>query len=208
MKDIHQIDLIKRIQKDPVPFIGQRAFKLLKAYLMPTSINCEFDIPSADKPFLSRYPSIQDEMSATLNDELGTKSWWSPLKYHCEDERAHFELATNFILDYDNKYPNPNQIDYKLKLKNPNTNYDLATSLGHEGFRPEMYFDTSELACLRSYIDGYFFFKDSFGLRYSDFELKLLEFIKLYKIEGNKDFKTWDRTYRWEWDAAVCLRIE
>ncbi|MDJ1498705.1 hypothetical protein QNI19_37580 [Cytophagaceae bacterium DM2B3-1] len=203
MKSLHQIDLIKEIQQNPIPFIGQRSFKLLQVFLLPFDINCEFDVPDADQPFLNEYPSIEQEISSTYDIRLGTRSWPSPLKYYCEDERARFQLATNFILDYEKKYPNPNQADYKLKLKDPSTIFELETSLGMIGFRPEMYFGTSELACLRAYIDGYFFFKDYFKLRHSSFEVKLLEFIKPYKTVNNADFKTWDRNYRWEWDFAV-----
>jgi hypothetical protein len=175
----------------------------MQAYLLPASLYSEFDVPTADKSLLNNYPSIQEEMDSLYDNELGTRGWWSSLKYECEDEREHFELAINFILDYEKKYPNPNHIDYKLKLKNPDVDCDLLKNIAHIGFRPEMYFGASELACLRAYIDGHFYFKDSFKLPHSNFEKKLLEFISPYKIEGNEGFKTWDRNYRWEWDLSV-----
>lgn len=203
MKFLQQIELIKKIRIDPVPFIGQRSFKLLQAYLLPSSFYTEFDVPEADKTQLSNYPSIQEEMDSIYNNELGNRGWWNPLKYGCEDERAHFELAIDFMLDYDKKYPNPSNNIYQLKLNSPIQDCDLLKNLGHIGFRPEMYFEVSELANLRAFIDGHFHFKSSFNLPYSSFEKKLLEFIEPYKIEGNKDFKTWDRNYRWKWDFAV-----
>ncbi len=203
MKDIHNLELINFIQKDPLKTIGQRSYKLFDAYLMPFKFYTEFNIPKEHLQELESLPSIREEIEKNYKIDLGTRSWVSPLKYDCEDDRHLFQKAVDYILDYENKYPNPKNINYKLKLKDSMPNLDIGESLGHIGFRPQMYFGVSELACLRAYIDGYFLFKETFQLEVSSFENKLLKFITEHKIKDNQGFKTWDRNYRVKWDFAV-----
>ena len=203
MKDLHNVELINWIKNNPVKTIGQRSYKLLDAYLMPFKFHCEFDIPKEHLVELEKHPSIREEIETDFKIDLGTRSWVCPLKYDCEDDRHLFNKVIDYILSYENKYCNPDNFTYKLKLKNPKSNLKLEQSLGQIGFRPQMLFGVSELASIRSYIDGYFLFKETFQLKPSKFEKNLLRFIEEHKVEYNKDFKTWDRNYRVKWDFSA-----
>lgn len=203
MKTIHNIELIKWIQKEPVGTIGQRSYKLLQAFQLPFDLFCEPKLPSKDLNLLESLPSIQSIIEKEFNLKLGSRHWTSPLKYKSEDDRDLFSIVLNFLFDYEEKFPNPGAKQYKFKLKNPESIPDMKGFLSHMGYRPEIYFGISELACLRAYVDGYFHMKESFELPHTDFEKKVLSFIHTYKVEGNAGFKTWDRNYRHEWDFSV-----
>lgn len=203
MKTLYNIELIKWIQNDPKATIGQRSYKLLQAFLLPFDLFCEPDLPAEDLNILESLPSIQSIIEKKFNLELGSRHWTSPLKYNSEDDRELFSLVLNFLFDYEEKFPNPKAKQYKFKLKNSGSIPDLKGFMGHMGYRPQMYFGISELACLRAYIDGYFLMKQTFELPHTEFEKKVLTFISNYKTEDNTGYKSWDRNYRWEWDLSV-----
>jgi hypothetical protein len=197
MKTILYTDIIESITKNPSKTIGQRSFPLFQAYLIPFDCFCEFEIPNDDYVELKKYPSLEEYVEVIYKHKLGgSEHWTTPLQLYTEDNRSLYEEASSFILDYNKKFPNPQKEHYSYCFKkNITVELDLKDSIGHIAYRPSMFFNSKSLSCLRAYIDGYFDMKKKLGLNITEFESKLISFIKKFKGQKKGAFNTWDRNF-------------
>jgi hypothetical protein len=199
MRTFHNVDLIKEITQDPFGTIGQRNYRLFKAYAAPYDWYTDVQINESIKSNVDAMPTIEEYVTNQIGENnLRTVLFDYYIGWISEDSRELFELCINKINEYENTHP----IDrdrYSFELKSSTEKLDLKNNLKHMFHRPGMY-GFEGLSGLRAFLDGYFKFKEHHNLKLSEYENRLVKFIEYWKSKVDKSipFETWDRPFKLE----------
>lgn len=193
MRTFHQLPLIREIANSPYPYIGQRRYALLRAFIETFRLYTKTEYDANIREAFEKMPSIEEYVAKEFGEShTRTVMFDYYLEWISEDEREHFELCLDRIFRYEKSFPvNESAYSHALDLS---VNPDLQKSFKHVLLRPGMY-GLNKLSEIRAYLDGYFMFKARYELELSTYEKRLWKFIEKWKAKTDSSipFDTWDR---------------
>jgi hypothetical protein len=203
MRDFNNLDLILKIENNPLDYIIHRKVSLLQSYLFGYEY---FLLKIKDVEILKdkykNVPSMDEYGRIKYNGRnIGTRNITSIISYNCENEIEYYDNYLQFIKEYEEKYILEENVVYMIKDEEKYTTENILKAIKT---RYPTYFGTYNLENFRAFFDGYIKCKKDYDITIDNYENGIIGFLKTIKCEIlNMEGKyiTWDRKYRYNKDA-------
>lgn len=211
MRDFINWNILQRIENSPKEYIVQRDVQLLDAFRMGyEGILLRLENKEQLEEKYTAMPSLNEYgIKKYKADNIGSRNSVTVIQFTCEDEREFFYKYVEFLKEYEQKYPIRETLSYIVR-ETP-VNKTLKQWLTAIKNRPQMYFGSNDISCLRAFLDGYFRCTYDYNIQLTTFDTKVKQFtesITCKTINLSGEFVTWDRLYRYDRNWRAWGRIE